>query len=123
MSDIHTVRRSIANVSRNFDILQPDGEFVPWQIDTSWNPYADIEKRVGEEAASAVKTNYPTPTVFANPQHKRRKKTMNFGNEAKKEHVTANIWEEVKGQIEMKEKLERMIKLTVTFVAKGTAGA
>ena len=27
------------------------------------------------------------------------------------------------GEVEMKKKLERMINLTVTFVAKGTAGA
>jgi len=122
MPDIHTVRRSVANVSRNFDILQPDGEFLPWQTDTSWNPFADIEKRVGEVADAALKTNCHTRTVFATPQPKRRKKTMNFGHEAKKEKVPANIWAEVKEELEMKKKLERIINLTVTFVAKVTAG-
>ena len=122
MPDIHTVRRSVANVSRNFDILQPDGEFLPWQTDTSWNPYADLEKRVGEVADAALNTNCHTPTVFATPQPKRRKKTVNFGNESKKEKVPANIWAKVKGEEEMKKKLERMLNLTVTFVAKETAG-
>ena len=47
---------------------------------------------------------------------------MNFGNEAKKEKVPAKIWGDVKGELEMKKKLERTINLTVTFVSKETAG-
>ena len=122
-SDIVTVRNAMANVSRTFYVVQANGDYVWWEDDSSWNPFADIEKRVGEVADAHMNTNYVTPTVFANPQPKRRKKTSNFGKEANEERVPANIWAEVKGQLEMKEKLERMINLTVTFVAKEAACA
>jgi len=122
-SDIVTDRNEMAKMSRTFYIVQANGDYVWWRDDSSWNSYADLEKRVDEVADAHMITNYVTPGVFATPQPKRRKKTMNFGKEDKKENVPANIWAEVKRQVEMKEKLERMINLTVTFVAKGTAGA
>jgi hypothetical protein len=45
-SDIITVRRAIAKVSRNFHILQQNRDFVWWEDDFSWNLFADTENAV-----------------------------------------------------------------------------
>ena len=41
-SDIVTFRHAMAKVSRTFYVVQDNGDYVLWEDDSSWNPYADI---------------------------------------------------------------------------------
>lgn len=123
-SSISTVRNAIAKVSRNFYILQDNGDFIWWADDSSWNPFSDIENSVARAVDAHNDENYLTTTLHWKPEPNRRRVIRrmrnNVDNKAKEKKVPSNIWSIVKAERELKEKMERMLNIKVTFVSKGT---
>lgn len=74
--DIIEVRRAIAKVSRNFHILQANGDFVWWEDDFSWNLFADTEKSVAGGVAKINEKNIRATCDDGKPQPKKRSRPI-----------------------------------------------